>query len=162
MHCNPPPPPASPHVPPIADELKRNLGGVDLSSVFLAEGGGFVTGAVVGGHVLDKLPSSANPLLCVCLLGIAGATALVPVMGSVATLDVVIAVQGVFAGGLDTIIHPAMSWCVWARVLSTTIVGSRDNHLTQIDSQLVMSGGHTARLTAQHELGMNIEGCQWL
>jgi hypothetical protein len=69
-----------------------------------------LVGAVGGGSVLDRMPRRCNGLLCLCLVGVAVTTAAVPSGRTPATVHVLLALQGCFAGALDAVVHPAMMW----------------------------------------------------
>lgn len=81
-----------------------------LSSLFLAVGIGFLVGALGGGVVLDRSPARGNGLMCACLLGIGAATCLIPIAPTTTVLHVVVAIQGIFSGALDSMVHPALTW----------------------------------------------------
>ena len=74
-----------------------------LSLVFTSRSLGYLLGSVLGGVLLDRCPPRGNRIISFSLFLTCGATALVPLAGTVVVLAALVSTQGFAMGMLDTI-----------------------------------------------------------
>ncbi len=95
-----------PTLPALAELTGVSLGA--LSTVFVARSTGYLTGAMLGGRLFDRLPG--HPLMASMLATMALAMALVPLSPSLVVLTCVFVCLGVAEGTLDAGGNTLLTW----------------------------------------------------
>ncbi|MFZ1399466.1 MAG: MFS transporter [Candidatus Promineifilaceae bacterium] len=95
-----------PTLPGLAEQTSTQLSGI--SFLFATRSFGYLTGSILAGRVLDRLPG--HPLLMGLLLLMGVALALVPLIGQLWLLTAVMLVAGIMEAGVDVGTNTLMVW----------------------------------------------------